>query len=349
GRAGGGVWGTLGGRERREPAATEPVGYLVPPGFEAWPALVRYLGEGGRVVVMDEPFTIDGRDWPRGTLLIERRGAAALPPLGELAETAVPVSSGRVEEGNDLGTGRSYTLELPRLGVLTGDGVSPTSYGAHWFFLDQTLRLAFDAIPAPSLDDGGLDELNVLVVPEANLSDEQIETLGDWVRAGGTLVAVAGGAADVAGPIAEIEIREPEDSASIEAALRGREARELEEWEQEIPGTVLPAVLDPAHPLAFGAGIDRHADRMFVLHGGGDVFEPATSFESVAYFPAQLEDASGVISTENLDRLSRAAWLVTKSVGEGRVILFADDPLFRHFWYSGFQPYVNALLVGPAL
>ncbi|MGH7483127.1 MAG: hypothetical protein ACRELV_13305, partial [Longimicrobiales bacterium] len=194
------------------------------------------------------------------------------------------------------------------------------------------------------------DELDVLVVPEASLSDEQVETLGDWVRAGGTLVAVGRGAADVA-PIAEIELREePDDStATIEEALRGREARELEDWEQEIPGTVLPAVLDPAHPLAFGAGIDRHPDRMFVLHGGGDVFEPATSFETVAYFPAELEGTSGVISTENLQRLSQAAWLVTTGVGEGRVILFADDPLFRHFWYSGFQLYGNALLIGPQL
>jgi len=30
------------------------------------------------------------------------------------------------------------------------------------------------------------------------------------------------------------------------------------------------------------------------------------------------------------------------------VILFADDPLFRMLWYAGHQPYVNAILLGPA-
>ena len=36
--------------------------------------------------------------------------------------------------------------------------------------------------------------------------------------------------------------------------------------------------------------------------------------------------------------------------GPGRVmILFADDPLFRHFWYATFQPFVNAVLLGPAM
>ena len=33
----------------------------------------------------------------------------------------------------------------------------------------------------------------------------------------------------------------------------------------------------------------------------------------------------------------------------GLAILFADDPLFRHFWYSGFQLYTNAIVIGPSL
>jgi hypothetical protein len=35
-------------------------------------------------------------------------------------------------------------------------------------------------------------------------------------------------------------------------------------------------------------------------------------------------------------------------MGQGKVILFADDPAFRQFWYSGWQLYLNALLLGPA-
>jgi hypothetical protein len=30
------------------------------------------------------------------------------------------------------------------------------------------------------------------------------------------------------------------------------------------------------------------------------------------------------------------------------VVLFADDPLYRMMWYSGFQPFTNAVLLAPA-
>ena len=58
---------------------------------------------------------------------------------------------------------------------------------------------------------------------------------------------------------------------------------------------------------------------------------------------------SGVISDGTLERLSRSAWLVEKRVGRGSVVLFADDPLFRMMWHAGFQPYANALFLGPGM
>ena len=39
------------------------------------------------------------------------------------------------------------------------------------------------------------------------------------------------------------------------------------------------------------------------------------------------------------------SWLVTRQRGSGRIILFADDPLFRHFWVAAFQPFVNAVML----
>ena len=86
---------------------------------------------------------------------------------------------------------------------------------------------------------------------------------------------------------------------------------------------------------------------MFVL-SRGRAFEPSDGFESVAFFSEGLEKISGVISEESLDRLDRSTWLAEVRVGRGSMILFVEDPLFRMFWYSGFQLYANALLLGPA-
>ncbi len=330
--------------------SAEPYGYLVPPGFASWPGVVSFLRAGGRGSVLDEAFTLEGRSWPAGTIFLRRAGERSLAQQVQasgLGERAVAVATGLTPAGNDLGTSDAYALRLPKVGLLSGAGIFASSYGAHWFFLEQALHLPFDALLADGLDDVDLSAYDVLILPEARPRKATIDRLTAWVKAGGTLIAVGSGARAIAKPIADVEVREPEegDSADVARALRGREARELEQWEQEVPGTILQVRLDPANPLAFGSGIDGDSTRFFVLHSSDWAFEPDAGFETAAYFPADLRRISGVISGRNLERLSRSAWLASKDIGSGRVILFADDPLFRAFWYSAFTPYVNAIMV----
>ena len=152
--------------------------------------------------------------------------------------------------------------------------------------------------------------------------------------------------------MAEIERRQSEEEelkgdALLDEALRTREERRQDRWEESIPGTILKVRLDPGHPLAAGASADGLDGEMFVL-SNGQAFEPATGFESVAFFPAESEKMGGVISESGLERMARSSWLVQAGVGRGSLILFAEDPLFRMFWYSGFQLYTNAILLGPA-
>jgi hypothetical protein len=153
------------------------------------------------------------------------------------------------------------------------------------------------------------------------------------------------------GRMAGVEVRRstgPEEGERLGRALRTREERQLERWESQTPGTVLEVQLDPGHPLAFGAGaMPVGSDRMFVLSTGVG-FEPSEDFESAAWFGDDAQGVSGVIGEETVDRLQESSWLVQRGLGGGQLILFADDPLFRMMWYSAFQPYANALLLGPA-
>ena len=281
--------------------------------------------------------------------LVERVAESGLDAL------ATPVTSGWVDEGNDLGTDGAIGFEMPRVAVLMGDGVAATSYGAHWFFLDQTVGLPFDALPVDRLGAIDLGQYDVLVMPDmspAALNEARVQQIDAWVRSGGTLVAVAGGARLAADRIASVERRAGAHDSERDAtdrALRGREQRQLERWERNVPGAVLAARLDTAHPLAFGAGIEGDDESIFVLHASGLSFEPDESFESVAFFPEDLTKISGVIHEDVIERLQRSTWLATRNLGRGRAILFADDPLFRHFWYAGFLLYMNAVVIGPSM
>ncbi len=341
-----------------------PYGYLVRPSFAVMPALVRFLEGKGRAFVMADTFTIGGARYPYGTLFLPRgRNADGLEGRvrdAGLAPFAIPTSTGLTEGGPDLGTNDAEPLKLPRVALVGGEGTSPTSFGAHWFFLEQRLGVPFDAVDLAELASLDLSEYDVVLVPSAGgdfarqLGDGGLEALEAWVRDGGTLVGVGGGAQRLAASVADVEERraveeddEPDRDERLARALRTREQREQERWRERIPGTILPVSLDPRHPLVFGAGTAASPDRMFIL-SSGVAFEPDDSFESVAHFPEGLQKVSGVISDESLERLDRSTWLLERGMGRGKIILFADDPLFRMFWYSGFQPYANAILLAPA-
>ncbi len=334
-------------------------GYLLPPGLEGRGELVAFLREGGRALVIGRAFTLEGREFPAGTVLLPR---TLNPDLDRAVREAGlgarlhPARTGFTDDGPDLGTERAVPLDLPRVALLGGRGTSATSFGAHWFFLETRLGVPLSVIEVEDVGALDLSEYDVVVAPSGGgirsaLGEEGVERLRDWITAGGTLVAVDA-AARALGELGEVEVREEpteelEREEELERALRTVEEREAERWREQVPGTILEVRLDPRHPLTFGAGAGSSADRMFVL-SGGQAFEPAASFQSPAWFPADPERTSGVISEANLRRLAQSSWLVETRVGRGKAILFADDPLFRLFWRSAFTPYVNALLLGPA-
>ena len=239
---------------------------------------------------------------------------------------------------------------MPRVGVFTGDGVAPSSFGGHWYFLEQRLGLPFDALLVEDLLELDLGRYDVLVLPDLSmgaLSPSGLTRLTEWVQRGGRLVAVAGGAAAVA-PEFDLSARSTSAADTIppEELVRTRSQRVRSERQEEVTGVILSVRVDAEHPLGWSAGGAADTSR-FVLHNGTLVFDPSADAETVSYFPDELDATSGVISSDNLERLEHGAWLVSRAHGRGNVTLFADDPLFRLFWYQAHQPYVNAILVGP--
>lgn len=336
--------------ETRVAAPAPGYGYLVPPGVGSAPAMVRYLAAGGRARVLSRPSTLAGRRYPAGTWFLPARAgdslAARVADAG-LGGVVVPVASGLSDEGIDLGSGNVVQVKLPRVALVGGEGVSPTSFGAFWFFLEQELEIPFASVVAGDLPRLDLTRYDVIVFPEASGSaagKPVQDALKAWVERGGRLVAVGSGARSLAA-LADVKIRTTTtDTVGKPRPLAGRDEREREDWRQQVPGTILPLRMDPAHPLTWGAGSDGTLDRGFALHVGGQVFEPETGVETVAFFPERMQRVSGVISTENLRRLEQGAWLVTRRVGQGNVVLFADDPLFRLFWRAAQPMFVNSLL-----
>ena len=342
------------------PAAPAPgtIGWLVPPSFENAGPIVRWLEGGGRAIALEAPFTHEGRPWPAGTRFLPADSAADVRLARAGLSGAVAVRTALTESGRDLGTPWSLELAVPRVGVFRGEGISSTSFGAVWFLLERLAHIPFDALDGGALSRLPLDDWDVLVLPDGwpsgAFDDRAVQGLADWVRRGGTLVAVGGSARWAGTEIGDVEGRaldEPQDEeeARRRRGMRTREERRTDAWDDAVNGVILPVRVDASHPLAWGLGEANADGRAFVLHIEDLSFEPTDAFETVVGFAPDLTAVSGVVSDEKLAEIAASSWLVDASAGRGRLILFADDPLFRLMWRSNFVLFTNALLHGPLM
>ena len=173
---------------------------------------------------------------------------------------------------------------------------------------------------------------------------------------GGTIIGLRNAAPWVRASVLEWLDPESEEglAAAAAAALEEDEGEEEEESERiayaekddreaidVIGGAIFSADLDNTHPLGFG-----YSSRSISLHKNVEVPMEATA-NPYATVMAYLEDTpvlSGYVSDDNREALAGTPALIAERMGNGSVILFADNPNFRGYWYGTNKLFLNALL-----
>lgn len=208
-------------------------------------------------------------------------------------------------------------------------------------------------VDALQLADVNLQQYSCVILPSgiyAGLVDKHASLLKEYVRGGGTLIAIG----DAIGWLQqkEISIATPEkkfspsvdghSDSSQTASVRFGDASDAKALEA-IAGAFLMTHIDPTHPLAYGfpdekVPVFRDSETRFEL--------PTNPYQIVAHYTDVI---AGYVSDRNRGRLipSAAVW-VTPS-GKGRCILIADNPVFRGYVRSSERFLTNAILLGPTV
>jgi hypothetical protein len=172
------------------------------------------MEEGYRVAVATGEMRAGGARYPRGTLVVRvgRNPATLHDRIAELArEFGVPVravATALIDEGKTgVGSETVVALRPPRVAVLAAGPVSDRGYGSVWYLLRRDFGLQFTPVRADQFDDLDLRNYNVLVLPagspgeyRAALGEDGVTRIQEWVREGGVVVGLAGGAAFLADP-----------------------------------------------------------------------------------------------------------------------------------------------------
>jgi hypothetical protein len=85
-----------------------------------------------------------------------------------------------------------------------------------------------------------------------------------------------------------------------------------------------------------------------VLVTGDVFFTPSRKGDNPVVLTGTGLVLAGFTWPDDTERLLQgAAWAVVENVGAGKVILFAEDPLFRASWRGTAGLFDNAILFGP--
>ena len=284
-------------------------------------------------------FTLDSSQAAALTFRLLDRGASL---RRDPARDVVSVSAGSAPAGLD-GLARSLGVDLapsPRspegdpvplrsLGLFAGAGISTTSgsYGEARYVIEQRWGRSAAAVTAADVNAGteAFRSLGALVLPDGGnptggLDAQGQQHLRDWVAAGGVLVGLRRGhnVARSAGLTSTTVKPEPPGYLVLGSHFR----------------------VDVDHGSPVGLG---RPDEDFEFNNDDPLLTPSATGVNVLTYPS--DDRFWFNGyTQGADALKATVALTDEPFGQGHVVLFAYDPLFRAYEESGEHLFANALL-----
>ncbi|MFL2488071.1 MAG: M14 family zinc carboxypeptidase [Gammaproteobacteria bacterium] len=160
----------------------------------------RLLEQNVQVRIIDKNSTLSGHDLSRGSVAVIAMDNPSYNNLHETIKsvaTDLDISVVSVESGfgpkelPDWGGRHFRLLKKPQIAILSHSGFSSYDVGVSWWSLDHHLGIRHSQLNSSLTGYGDLRRYNTIILPSGNpdLSDYAKNTLIDWVKQGGTLIA----------------------------------------------------------------------------------------------------------------------------------------------------------------
>lgn len=311
-------------------------------------ALNSILQEGIRAKVGMKQFSLAGKDYDYGTILIPVQNQSmnttqlseAIKKIASEAHVTITAVNTGLTEGIDLGSNMFRALKAPKVAMLVGEGVTPYDAGEIWHLFDQRYDMQLTKLDTRNFSRTDLSRYTDLILPNSYaLGKDDAEKIKTWVENGGTLIAYKNtGRWLNSTKLLEMEFKTRKDTARAISFEQRGDYRGA----QVIGGAIFNTKLDRSHPIAFG-----YKNEMLPVFRNSTLFleTDQDSYNN----PIQYTDApllSGYISKPNLKDLAGTSAFKEKGLGRGNIIYFTDNHNFRAFWYGTNKLLMNAIFFG---
>jgi hypothetical protein len=254
-----------------------------------------------------------------------------------------PVETGLTSVGIDLGSGNVRTVDKTKALMPIGAGVAASEAGEVWHLLDQRIGMPITKVDLQNFSRINLSNYTTLVMVSGSYPTDKptIDKIKAWVQNGGTLITFK--------TASEWAVKQglTKEKLVVIDTIKGPKRIDFEnaadtEGAKQIGGSIFQVDLDLTNPIGFG-----FTDRKVSVYRNGRTFlQPSKSpFNTIAQYTA-TPLIGGYIHKSDIKRVANSAAILFSGEGQGRVILFSDNPNFRGTWYGTNKLFLNALFFG---
>jgi hypothetical protein len=292
------------------------------------------------------------RNFPHGSLVIPVQQQKVNPDelfaaIKEASQMAgvdfYSVETGLNSKGVDLGSATVRTVKQPKVLMPIGMGVSGYEAGEVWHLLDQRIEMPISKVDLANFSRVNLNDYNALVMVSGTYPSDKAMTdkIKLWVQNGGTLITMKTATewAIKQGLVKEKLV--PIDTVKNPKRVDFELAADTE-GAKNIGGSIFQVDLDVTNPIGFG-----YPDRKVSWYRNGRTFlQPGKSaYNTIAQYTASPL-IGGYIHKTDIKRVANSAAVLFNVEGQGKIIMFADNPNFRGTWYGTNKMFLNALFFG---
>ncbi|MFK8059312.1 MAG: M14 family metallopeptidase [Polaribacter sp.] len=299
----------------------------------------------------EKPFSIEGKSYERGSLIILRNDNKKDNFDAKLIEIANKhnrelnaVKTGFVSSGVDFGSYSVKPINKQKIAVLSGKGTSSLSFGEIWHFFETQLKYPITNLNSDYFGRVDFSKFDVIIIPNGYygsvLNKSTFAKLKTWTRSGGTLIAI-GNALNSFADKKEFSLKKKKsDEITKKPNLTPFADRERKSVANFITGAVFKSKVDSSHPLAFG-----YENEYFSLKLGATSYEYLEKGNNIVYFDKGTKNVSGYAGSKAIKMIPESILFAEERTGRGSIIYMVDNPLFRSFWENGKLIMANAVFL----
>jgi hypothetical protein len=302
------------------------------------------------------PFTLAVNNvpqaFPHGTVVLsvqqqkidaDRLYAAIKKVSDDTGITFYPIETGLTSVGIDLGSGSVRTVNTLKALMPIGAGVAASEAGEVWHLLDQRIGMPITKVDLQNFSRVNLNNYTSLIMVGGTYPTDKptLDKIKTWIQAGGTLITFKSAS--------EWAIKQglTKEKLIVMDTIKGPKRINFEdaadtEGAKQIGGSIFQVDLDLTNPIGFGF----NEKKVSIYRNGRTFLQPSKSpFNTVAQYTANPL-IGGYIHKSDIKRVANSAAILFSGEGQGRVILFSDNPNFRGTWYGTNKLFLNALFFG---